>query len=859
MQTAPQRPVVIKALRHDYPSFRALAQFRNQYVIAKNLAIPGIVRPLSLEPLGHGYALVMADEGGISLAAYAQQRSLRWLEILPIALQITDILHGLYQHRVIHKDIKPANLLIHPTSKAVQLIDFSIASLLPKEKQELQSPNKLEGTLAYLAPEQTGRMNRGIDYRADYYSLGCTLYQLLTGRLPFKADDPLELVHGHMAKVATPVHQLNPTVPHPLSAIVAKLMAKNAEARYQSALGLKHDLEQCWTQWETAGAIAIFDLGQRDDCDRFTIPEKLYGRATEVQALLSAFDRISIREADGIAAPPCELMLIAGFSGIGKTAVVNEVHKPITRQSGYFIKGKFDQLNSNIPFSAFAQALQDLMGQLLSESDTQLAQWRTEILAAVGENGQVLIDLVPTLEQVIGPQPPALELSGPAAQKRFDRLFQNLFAVLTKAEHPLVMFLDDLQWADAASLQLVKILMNSDRHLLLIGAYRDNEVSLTHPLAAVVEELQKSGKAVNTLMLAPLSLEDTHQLVTETLRCAKERSHLLAQFVHRKTQGNPFFITRLLKSLHADGFIQFDRQQGGWACDVTQITGPHLHDDVVEFIAQQLQKLPLPTQQVVKLAACLGNQFDLATLALISEQSATATAADLWPALQDELILPVDEAYKFFQDDAAITPDDSGLVCYKFLHDRIQQAAYSLLTAAEKPHTHLSIGRLMLEQLSQPELEHRLFDIANNISLGQALVTDPSEQSQLGQLLLKAACKARKAIAYPIASQYCQAGIDLLGSKAWQQQRALIQELYEVGAEVAYLNSDFERSAALITVVLEQAHTVLEKISSYRIKILADIIQNKTTEALETGLKILSELKVSLPSEPGTVSILFGF
>ena len=585
-----QRPVVIKALRRDYPSLIELAQFRNQYVIAKNLAIPGIVRPLSLEPLGHGYALVMADEGGLSLAAYAQQRgsqgtslqlSLPWPEILQIALQLTDILYGLYQHRIIHKDIKPANLLIHPTSKAVQLIDFSIASLLPKEKQELQSPNRLEGTLAYLAPEQTGRMNRGVDYRADYYALGCTLYQLLTGRLPFEADDPLELVHCHLAKVATPVHQINPTVPQSLSAVVAKLMAKNAEARYQSALGLKHDLEQCLTQWKNTGTIATFDLGQRDECDRFTIPEKLYGRATEVQALLNAFDRISIREADGRAAPPCELMLIAGCSGIGKTAVVNEVHKPITRQRGYFIKGKFDQLNGNIPFSAFTQALQDLMGQLLSESTTQLAQWRTAILTAVGENGQVLVDLVPTLEQVIGPQSPALELSGPAAQKRFDRLLQNLFAVFTTAEHPLVMFLDDLQWADAASLQLIKLLMNRSGHLLLIGAYRDNEIARTHPLPAVVEELQKSGKAVHTLTLSPLSLSDTHQLVTETLRCSRERSRLLAQFIHRKTQGNPFFLTRLLKSLHADGFIQFERQQGCWACDVTQITAPHLHDDVV--------------------------------------------------------------------------------------------------------------------------------------------------------------------------------------------------------------------------------------------------------------------------------------
>jgi serine/threonine protein kinase len=405
--------VVIKLLASEYPSFNELLQFRNQYTISKNLDILGIIYPLSLEAYGNGYILVMADTGGISLREYIKNSILSLEEFLAVAIQLSDILHDLHQNRVIHKDIKPANILIHPETKQVQLIDFSIASLLPKETQEIKSPNGLEGTLAYISPEQTGRMNRGIDYRSDFYSLGVTFYELLTGELPFISDDPMELVHCHIAK--TPTRGKREEIPQVLSDIVIKLMAKNAEDRYQNALGLRHDLETCLHQLKDTGKITYFAIGQRDLCDRFLIPEKLYGREVEVQMLLDAFDRV----ADGTS----EMMLVAGFSGIGKTAVVNEVHKPITRQQGYFIKGKFDQFNRNIPFSAFVQALRDLMGQLLSESDTQLQTWKTKILAAVGDNGQVLIEVIPELEWVIGKQPIAPELSGSAAQNRFNIMF----------------------------------------------------------------------------------------------------------------------------------------------------------------------------------------------------------------------------------------------------------------------------------------------------------------------------------------------------------------------------------------------------------------------------------------------------
>ncbi len=620
-----QKPVVIKLLKNPYPSFSELVQFRNQYTIAKNLHSSLIIQTYSLEPYQNGYALVMEDFGGISLKDYFTSiTSLE--EFLQIAIALCNTLDILYHERIIHKDIKPSNILINPETKQVKLIDFSIASLLPRETQTLISPNVLEGTLAYISPEQTGRMNRGIDYRTDFYSLGVTFYELLTGKLPFQSDDVMELVHCHIAKMPPSVN--SEKIPQVLDEIIQKLMAKNAEDRYQSALGLKYDLEKCLVQLKETGRIADFPIlvqlketgriadfpiAQTDVCDRFLIPDKLYGRESEIATLLQAFDRVS--------QGATEMMLVAGFSGIGKTAVVNEIHKPIVRQRGYFIKGKFDQFQRNIPFSAFVQAFRDLISQLLTESDNKIQQWQSKILEAVGDNGQIIIEVIPELERIIGQQPPAPELSGNAAQNRFNLLFKNFTKVFTRAAHPLVMFLDeftraahplvmfldDLQWADSASLKLIELLMIDSKHLLLIGAYRDNETALapnqgtlptqylvnpTHPLMLTLSEIQKTQATVNTITLAPLNQKQVNQLVADTLKCTENLAWNFSQLVFRKTQGNPFFTTQFLKALYQDELIQFNFELGCWQCDIAQVNQQAVTDDVVTFMGFQLQRLP---------------------------------------------------------------------------------------------------------------------------------------------------------------------------------------------------------------------------------------------------------------------------
>ncbi|AKG22074.1 ATP-binding sensor histidine kinase [Calothrix sp. 336/3] len=842
-------PVVIKLLKNPYPSLSELVKFRNQYTIAKNIQHPGIIQSYSLEPYHNGYMLVMEDFGGITIKDYlnslATQNINLLQEFLQILISLCDVLEILYRQRIIHKDIKPSNILINPKTKQVKLIDFSIASLLPRESQAFISANVLEGTLAYISPEQTGRMNRAIDYRTDFYSLGVTCYELLTGELPFPSKEAMELVHCHIAKIP-PTLGNRTEIPPVLDSIIQKLMAKNAEDRYQSAVGLKYDLEECLSQIQAKGNIADFEIGKRDICDRFAIPEKLYGRENEVQELLAAFERVSLGNS--------EIMLVAGFSGIGKTAVVNEIHKPIVRQRGYFLKGKFDQFNRNIPFSAFVQAFRELMGQLLTESDIKIQGWKRKILQALGDDGRVIIEVIPELERIIGIQAPVTELSGSAAQNRFNLLFQRFVKLFTTKEHPLVIFLDDLQWADSASLKLIQLLVSDVKqgYLLLIGAYRDNEVSPTHPLILTLDEIREAKIIVNTLTLKPLSQLKLNQLVVDTLKCAEGLAFSLSQLIYQKTQGNPFFVNQFLKSLHQDGIIEFNWLEKCWQCDICKIHQQALTDNVVEFMVFQLRKLPESTQEVLRLAACIGNQFDLQTLAIVCQLSEVEVAADLWKALQLDLILPESEIYKFYQEEDkeelfVINDKSPVLAKYKFLHDRIQQAAYCLIPEEQKQVTHLRIGQLLLQNTNEVQQGERIFEIVNQLNYGKSLIFDIPQRRHYAQLNLKAGRKAKASTAYSTAMIYLNHGIDYLTASGWETDTFLMHSLYEEAAEVALLNCDFERMESLIQVVLRQSSSVLEQVKVYEVKLQAYQVQNQQLQAIKIGREILQKLEVILP------------
>jgi predicted ATPase/GAF domain-containing protein len=846
LRESDQKIVIIKLLKSEYPTFEELARFRNQYTMTKNLDLPGVIKPYCLENYGNGFALIMEDMGGISLSHYLNSKPLSIKEFFNIALQMVKALEDIYSNRVIHKNITPQNTLINPETKQIKLTDFSLSSLLPRETKEVQNPNVLEGTLAYMSPEQTGRMNRGIDYRTDFYSLGIIFYQLLAGQCPFSSNDPMDLVHCHINLRPRPLVLANSRVPVMINDIIVKLMEKNAEDRYQSAFGIRYDLERCQQQWQQNGHVMSFILGERDISDRFQISEKLYGRETGIKKLLEAFERVS--------QGTTEMMLVTGISGIGKTALINEIHKPIVRQQGYFIKGKFDQFKRNIPFSALTQAFQMFVQQLLTESTDQIRLWKIKILKALGNNGQIIVEVIPELEKIIGLQSPVQALNGNATQNRFNLLFQKFVNVFTAAENPLVIFLDDLQWADSASLKLIQMLMTqTDTHgLLLIGAYRDNEVNSTHPLTLTLNDIRKTLAKINTLLITPLDKFSLNYLVAKTLHCPIEQASPLTILVFQKTKGNPFFTNQFLKCLYEEGIISYNSTSRHWQCDIAKVKTLTLSNDVIDFMVLQLQKLPENTQMALKFAACIGNQFDLETLAIVHEKTLTETAADLWKSLQEEFITPVTDIYKFLpiQQSVEMTPDEMLSVSYKFLHDRIQQAAYSLIPENQKLSIHLKIGQLLKKHFGKEKSDEKLFDILNQLNMGKELITAQSERNELAQLNLKAGRKAMALTTYAAASRYLTVGLELLSADSWQTQYDLTLTSYELASEVAYLNGDFFRQEQLSEIVLRQANSLLDKINTYEIKIKAYIAQTRKFEAVITALPVLKQLDIELPYQP---------
>ena len=838
------RPVVLKMLKQQPPPPAELHRYEAEYEIAHTLDIDSIVKAYDLQSVENTLVMVLEDFGGESLKLLMDSQKFTLLGFLKIAIKIAEGLGYLHAAHIIHKDINPSNIVYNPATGELKLIDFSIATVLNQETPALKNPSVLEGTLAYISPEQTGRMNRSLDYRTDFYSLGATLYELLLHRLPFDTSDPMELVHCHIAQQPTPPRDIDSDIPAAISDIVMKLMAKTAEDRYQSAWGLKADLEACLAQLQTHGKIVDFVLGSQDISDKFQIPQKLYGRDAEVETLLNAFDRTS----DG----KTEMMLVAGYSGIGKSVLVQEIYKPITQRQGYFISGKFDQFQRTIPYSAIVAAFSELVRLLLTETESNLQQWKDKILNAVGPNGQIIIDTIPEVELIIGPQPPVQELGPTEAQNRFNFVFQNFIQVFCAPEHPLVIFLDDLQWADSATLKLIELMMGDEntQYLFLIGAYRDNEVIPTHPLSIQLDTLRNAGVTIGQIELRPLGLDCVAQLIGDTLHRDSEQVRSLAELVVEKTDGNPFFVNEFLKTLYSENLLVFEPPQpdnpGGWQWDIDRIRSLAITDNVVDLMIDKLKKLPEATQQVLRLVACIGNQFDLNTLSLIHEKEASATFQDLLPAIQDGLILPISEA-DVSEEELINFP--LLILNYKFLHDRVQQAAYALIDDSHKQAVHLKIGRLLLANTPEEYWSERIFDLVDHLNVARNLIADPDERIDLARLNLDAGKKAIDATAYVAAQQYLATGIDCLDESAWNTHYELYFSLHKQRALIEYLNGNFELSRDLTYLTLEKSKTALEQADVYNLLLIQNTLSAKYDDAVVAGRKALALLGVELPAE----------
>ncbi|WP_375469721.1 AAA family ATPase [uncultured Nostoc sp.] len=823
-----QCPVIIKGLRPEQCTPNNIEQLRHEYAIAQRLNIAAAVKAYALEMHQGIPYLIMEDFGGRSLDLLLDQFQ-QPVPFLKIAIEITSRLAQIHSHHIVHKDIKPQNILVNLETNQVKIADFGIAAFIPYEQQRVSSSSCIEGSLPYLSPEQTGRMNRGIDYRSDLYSLGVTFYEMLTSQLPFQGKDPLEWVHCHIAKSPPSPKKLNSDIPQMLCEIIIKLLSKVAEQRYQSALGLQFDLERCLEQLQTTTEIQSFVLGEQDISERFQIPQKLYGREQEIAKLLQAFERV-------VSQAKPEIVFVSGYAGVGKSSLVKEIHKPIVKERGVFICGKFDEYKRDIPYSTIVQAFQTLVRQILTEPEDKLTTWKKRIQAALGNNGRLIADLIPELKLIIGEQSHIPELGPAESQNRFNLVFQNFLSVFAQKEHPLTVFLDDMQWADTATLNLIQTIITGStiQYLCFILAARYNEIDIVYPLNLMMEKVRQYGARITEIILTPLNLIYVNQLIVDTLHSSAERVEPLAQLIIQKTDGNPFFVNEFLKTLHQENLLNFDRQHGIWRWNLAQIEAQGITDNIVSLMIGRMQKLPPPTQQVLKLASCIGNRFDLEVLAIVGEQSIEETANALVEAILRGLIIPIES-------------DESTHKNYRFYHDRVQQAAYALIADESKLAVHLTIGRLLLKNASSEQVTEQIFDLVNQLNLAVNLISEQTEKDELVRLNLIAGKKAKASTAYTAAKIFFSVAMNLLAENAWIEQYEQTFTLFKEQAECEFLTGNLEQAEELFELLLLKAESHVEKANIYMLQIRLYQVAGRYEEALTLGLEALKLFGVTFP------------
>jgi predicted ATPase len=826
-ERANQMPILAVVVAAEQPSPQSLRRLEHEYSLATELDAAWAAQLLALTRHQGRAVLILKDPGGEPLDRVIVQHKgqpIDLIRFLRIAIGLAAALGQAHRQGLIHKDFKPENAFVDDSGRA-WLTDFGIASRLPSERLTLAPPEIIAGTLAYMSPEQAGRMNRSIDSRSDLYSLGVTLYQILTGALRFAVADPLEWVHCHIARQpVAPINRLE--VPKPLSDLIMKLLAKNAEERYQTAAGLEADLRRCLSECQSHGRIDPFPLDMNDSSDRLLILEKLYGREREVEALLAAFDRVA---AQGTA----ELVLVSGYSSVGKSSVVNELHKVLVPTRGLFAAGKFDQYKRNIPYATLAHAFQMLVHQILVKSEAEVDHWRHALLDVLGPNGQLIISLIPEIEFVIGKQPPVADLPRQEARNRFQLVFQRFLSAFATAEHPLALFLDDLQWLDAATLELLERLIADPnvRHVLVIGAYRDNEVSSSHPLMRALSVIREAGVKTQEIVLSPLGLDDVGRVIAEAVHCVLNSAGSLAQLVHEKTGGNPFFAIQFLTASVEQGLLRFDQEAPGWVWELGLIRAKNYSSNVVDLMVGKLQRLSGTTQAALQQLACLGNVAEIATLRMVFGQSEEEIHTAHLEAARIGMVFRMEGHYAFS-------------------HDRIQEAAYALIPEGQRAPAYLRIGRVLMASMSAGQFAEHQFNVANQLNRGAALLIDPDEKAQVARINLIAGQKATSSAAYASASEHFAAGIALLDEADWTNQYTLTFRLKLERAECEFQTGRFESAEQLIEELLPRAATKVDAAAVYRLKVSLQTVKSEIPQAVASALTCLGLFGIDLPPHP---------
>ena len=841
------KSVIIKTLNREYPTRKELSNFRNEYRLSRMVQDEAVCSAIELLEHGNTLSLIFDDIGADALSSLVLSGGME--ERLEVAIRIAQGLTAIHAAGIIHQDINPANIIYNQHSGALQIVDFGIASTFSVQQPELHPPAALRGTLAYLSPEQTARTDRPIDYHTDFYSLGVTLYLLFVGRLPFESHDAAALVHAHVARQPELPHVVNPAVPAVLSAIISKLMNKAAQLRYQSALGLEADLRKCLDDVQATGSAREFPLATRDVASRFVIPDHLYGRESAITSLLAAFERV--RESG------TQLTLLSGPSGIGKSSVVRAIRTPLTAAHGYFISGKFDMLQQRRPYTALASALQSLVRQILTGSESQIQSWRQTLQDALGAHGQIIVDLVPELELIIGPQPPVPTLVATELQTLFSYVFRAFLRLFCRPEHPVAIFLDDLQWADSASLKLIESIL-SDRqiqHLLIIASYRSDEIDIAHPLTNTLRNMRNADISVDEIALSCLDIDSITALVRDTIgpNINEDTSEdtndnqQLAELIMAKTDGNPFFVKQFLSTLHREGLLTFDEECRCWQWDTAEVSAMAMTDNLAALIERTVSALPAATQRLLALASCVGTSWDLHIITELSGEPARTVYEDLLPALEEQFIYATSQLTKRRGDASEYNGYE-----FKFAHDRFREVFRQILPKLVGSHSaaklHWEIGNIYLRQVEGDEYGDHIFDIVNHLDAGAECSTSPQVRSWLACMNLRAGLRAKHASAYPIALQYLQFAIEILPEDSWQTEYRLARDLYKECAECQYLCGDFPGAEARFEYTLDKMQATLEKVDVCIMQLTLKTNSGSYNEALASARQGLSLLGIELPT-----------
>lgn len=848
-----QLNVILKVCHSEKSNLSDLVALQHEYQILKQLNLSGIIRVYDLIKLKNSLVLVLEDTDAITLKEFLAKAPLGLSAFFRIAIQLVDAISELHLQKIIHKDINPDNILINEKSLKIKLADFSISSEIENENNENHSLLNLGQSLAYISPEQTGRINRFIDYRTDFYSLGITFYEMLTGTLPFNSDHAMELLHSHLTVLPPPLTSFDPNIPSMVEEIVNKLLAKIPEERYKSAIGLKTDLLVCQKQWEKFKKIDKFPIAHEDIQDHLIVSQRLYGREEQLDILLNKYDNVCNGKN--------ELVFVSGYSGIGKTSLVKELYRPVVLKQGYFLSGKFDQLQRATPYSAIIEAFSIFIRHILTEPEAQLSILNSALRRALGNNGRVITNIIPDIELIIGLQPPIQDLPPAETQNRLTSTFLDFVRALVQSRHPLVLFLDDLQWIDGASLKLLQLIIeDTDLHgILIIGAYRDNEVLANHPLILMQQQLRKDDIRFTQLLLSPLKGKDIQRLISDSLASSQSEIPELVDLIMLKTQGNPFFINEFLRKLYQDKLLRFSYDKRRWIWDIEKIKELPITDNVIDLLISRIDKLPEKTQNLLELAACIGHTFDISTLSIICEQSLAETAKLMLQATKASFIVPVNGDYHLFEIIAAENVDVSqfeDLTKYRFIHDKIQQAAYQMIPSEIKCQVHLKIGRLLLSKIHLSEADDRLFDILNHFNFSINDIDDEKEKLKLAQYNLWAGRKAKMSIAYQSAKEYIHCGLKMLEkideNIKYDLQFSLIKEL----AVCQYLTGEYEEAEHNFNKLLVSAKEPLVTMEVYKLNCEMLSTLNRHEEALQLGLKFLATVNIKIPAKPNFFHIL---